>query len=53
MQKALQELIDEGTYQKIVASYGLFPVESAQVNQGPAFAAAQAASASPSPSATP
>ncbi len=53
MQKALQKLIDEGIYQKIVNSYGLFSVPSAQVNQGPAFAAAQAASMSASPSATP
>ena len=36
VQKALQDLIDEGTYQKIVAKYGLFPVTSATVNQGPA-----------------
>ena len=34
VQKALQDLIDEGAYQKIVASYGLIPVQSAQVNQG-------------------
>ena len=33
-QKALQDLINEGAYQKIVASYGLVPVTSAQVNQG-------------------
>ena len=44
MQKALQALIDEGAYQKIVAKYGLLPVTSAQVNQG---------GKSPSPSATP
>ena len=34
MQKALQALIDDGSYQKIIAAYGLLPVESAQVNQG-------------------
>ena len=34
VQKALQDLIDDGNYQKIVASYGLTPVTSAQVNQG-------------------
>jgi len=33
-QKALQALIDEGAYQKIVAKYGLLPVDSAMVNQG-------------------
>ena len=34
VQKALQDLIDEGAYQKIVAKYGLIPVTSAQINQG-------------------
>jgi polar amino acid transport system substrate-binding protein len=34
VQKALQDLIDEGAYQKIVAKYGLIPVQSAEVNQG-------------------
>jgi polar amino acid transport system substrate-binding protein len=34
VQKALQDLIDEGAYQKIVAKYNLIPVQSAQVNQG-------------------
>jgi len=34
VQKALQDLIDEGAYQKIVAKYNLIPVTSAQVNQG-------------------
>jgi polar amino acid transport system substrate-binding protein len=34
VQKALQDLITDGNYQKIVASYGLTPVTSAQVNQG-------------------
>ena len=34
VQKALQDLIDEGAYQKIIAKYGLTPVDSAQVNQG-------------------
>jgi polar amino acid transport system substrate-binding protein len=47
MQKALQALIDDGTYQKIISSWGLTPVTSATVNQGPAFAAS--ATASPSP----
>jgi polar amino acid transport system substrate-binding protein len=50
VQKALQDLIDEGAYQKIVAKYGLLTVDSAQINQGPAYAAAHATSASPSPS---
>ena len=45
VQKALQDLIDEGAYQKIVAKYGLTTVDSAQVNQG--------GKATPSPSATP
>lgn len=44
VQKALQALIDEGAYQKIVAKYGLGGVTSAQVNE---------AGKSPSPSATP
>jgi len=34
VQKALQALIDEGAYQKIIAKYGLLPVDSAMVNQG-------------------
>jgi len=34
VQKALQDLIDDGNYQKIVNSYGLTPVKSAQINQG-------------------
>jgi polar amino acid transport system substrate-binding protein len=34
VQKALQDLIDEGAYQKIVAKYGLIPVKSAEINQG-------------------
>ena len=34
VQKALQALIDEGAYQKMVATYGLIPVQSAEVNQG-------------------
>jgi len=33
-QAALQALIDEGAYAKIIAKYGLLPVESALVNQG-------------------
>ena len=43
VQKALQALINEGSYQKIVAKYGLQPVSSALVNQG------TATSASPTP----
>lgn len=34
VQKALQDLINEGSYQKIVESYGVAPVTSAQINQG-------------------
>ena len=34
VQKALQALISDGTYKKIVDSYGLLPVTSAQINQG-------------------
>jgi polar amino acid transport system substrate-binding protein len=34
VQKALQALIDEGTYVKIIQTYSLVPVKSAQVNQG-------------------
>ena len=34
VQKALQALIDEGAYQKMVATYGLIPVKAAEVNQG-------------------
>ena len=34
VQKALQALIDEGAYQKIIAKYGLLPVQSADTNQG-------------------
>ena len=34
VQKALQDLIDEGAYQKIIAKYGLTAVDSAMVNQG-------------------
>lgn len=33
-QKALQALIDDGTYKTIIDHYGLLPVESAQINQG-------------------
>jgi len=45
VQKALQDLIDEGAYQKIVAKYGLLPVQSSMINQG--------GKTTPSPSATP
>jgi len=38
VQQALQALIDEGTYQRIVDKYGLLPVESAEVNMGGADA---------------
>ena len=34
VQKALQGLIDDGTYKKIIDTYGLLPVNSAQVNAG-------------------
>lgn len=34
VQQALQGLIDDGSYQRIIAAYGLLPVQSAQVNQG-------------------
>ena len=34
VQAALQKLIDEGAYTKIINKYGLLPVTSAQVNQG-------------------
>ena len=44
VQAALQKLIDEGAYQKIIAKYGLLPVQSAQINQG------GKGTASPSPS---
>ena len=43
VQKALQALIDEGSYQKIIGKYGLLPVQSAQIN------VAGSASASPAP----
>ncbi|MCJ7797304.1 MAG: transporter substrate-binding domain-containing protein, partial [Thermoleophilia bacterium] len=35
-QKALQALIDDGTYQTIIGHWGLLPVDSAQINQGTA-----------------
>jgi polar amino acid transport system substrate-binding protein len=34
VQKALQGLIDDGTYKQIIDKYNLIPVTSAQVNQG-------------------
>ena len=34
VQKALQALIDDGSYARIIAKYGLLPVTSAEVNQG-------------------
>ena len=48
MQKALQALIDEGSYQKIVAAWGFVPVDSATVNAGPAYAASHASPAASS-----
>jgi len=45
MQKALQALMDDGTYQKIVATWGFVPLDSAQVNAGPAYAASHASPA--------
>jgi polar amino acid transport system substrate-binding protein len=42
MQKALQALIDDGSYQKIMAAWGFTPVTSATVNAGPAYAASHA-----------
>lgn len=44
VQKALQELINNGAYKTIIDKYGLLPVTSAQLN-----VAAQQASASPTP----
>ncbi|MEI6726410.1 MAG: ABC transporter substrate-binding protein [Actinomycetes bacterium] len=44
VQKALQQLIDNGAYAKIINKYGLLPVKSAEVNTG-----GQPVSASPSP----
>jgi polar amino acid transport system substrate-binding protein len=44
VQKALQQLIDNGAYAKIINKYGLLPVKSAEVNVG-----GQPVSASPSP----
>jgi polar amino acid transport system substrate-binding protein len=34
VQQALQALIDDGVYQQLIESYGLLPVESAEVNLG-------------------
>jgi polar amino acid transport system substrate-binding protein len=39
MQKALQALMDDGTYGKIMAAWGFVPLDSATVNAGPAYAA--------------
>lgn len=44
IQKALQSLIDNGTYKTLIDKYGLLPVTSAQINAGPAYAAAHASS---------
>ena len=44
VQQALQALIDEGVYSRIIAKYGLLPVKSAQVDQG-----GKLVTASPSP----
>jgi polar amino acid transport system substrate-binding protein len=45
MRKALQALIDDGSYQKIIAAWGFTPVTSATVNAGPAYAASHASPA--------
>ena len=42
VQKALQALIDDGTYAKIIAAWDFVPVESATVNEGPAYTASHA-----------
>jgi polar amino acid transport system substrate-binding protein len=47
VQKALQALINDGAYKTIIDKYGLLPVTSAQINQGPGYSAS--ATASPSP----
>jgi len=39
LQKALQGLIDDGTYKTIIDHYGLLPVTAAQINQGTASGA--------------
>ena len=39
IQKALQGLIDDGTYKTIIDHYGLLPVTAAQINQGTASGA--------------
>ncbi len=49
VQKALGELISDGSYAKIIAKYGLLPVSSVQVNQG----SKPIATTSPSASSTP
>jgi polar amino acid transport system substrate-binding protein len=36
LQQALQVLIDDGTYQKIIDHWGLLPVTAAEINQGTA-----------------
>ncbi len=46
VQKALQSLIDNGTYKTIIDKYGLLPVTSAQIDAGPAYAAAHAGTSS-------
>jgi polar amino acid transport system substrate-binding protein len=47
IQKALQALIDDGSYKKIVDKYGLIPVPSAQVNMGTQPIPTSSASATP------
>ena len=47
VQKALQALIDDGSYKKIVDKYGLIPVSSAQVNMGAQPIPTSSASATP------
>ena len=50
VQKALQDLMDAGQYQKLCAAYGFRALPKATVNAGPAYAAAHASvGASPSP----
>jgi polar amino acid transport system substrate-binding protein len=55
VQRAMQDLLNQGVYQKILGSYGLAPCTSIQINQGSAkhpvglpAASGTAASASPS-----
>jgi polar amino acid transport system substrate-binding protein len=47
LQKALQDLIDQGAYTQLIDKYGLIPVKSAQVNQGAVLAASPSATPTP------